>query len=513
MPKNLFDKEFFPTPNQVISKMAEPYAQRLHTATILEPSAGNGAILDFITSEGASFKVETSRGYTYETTAKADNKRVYAIERNPELRMILQQKGYRVLATDFLTFQPEHLFDLILMNPPFSNGDDHLLHAWEILRSGDITCLLNAETLRNPCTAARRRLAAIIREHGSTEQLGQAFKTADNPTDVEVILVRLHKEANDDPFRIATDNLTKESAPDFGEIARESNQVAVNDQLGAYIRCWERTKKSAMELIRSYAQFRFYTNTFLPKNERGENVTEGMLKLLGDIRYNKDSMASVYNQFLDRTKESAWNSIFTQIGIEKYMTTGLRQKLDEFRTAQGALEINRENIGMLFNFIMNNINTIMDGCVSDVYDIFTRYHKDNTSHEEGWKTNKRFMANRKIILPDSVNAGYKPEIYGYRETFSTEYHATNTFNDIDKAMCWLSGQRHEDLNGKNADTKKITDVINEYRVGDTSWQPSAFFLVKCFKKGTVHLQFRDEALWTKFNLTVNKEKNRIGMAE
>ena len=42
---NIFDKEFFPTPKEVILQMVRPYAERLGTATILEPSAGNGAIL------------------------------------------------------------------------------------------------------------------------------------------------------------------------------------------------------------------------------------------------------------------------------------------------------------------------------------------------------------------------------------------------------------------------------------------------------------------------------------
>lgn len=39
------------------------------------------------------------------------------------------------------------------------------------------------------------------------------------------------------------------------------------------------------------------------------------------------------------------------------------------------------------------------------------------------------------------------------------------------------------------------------------------FHVKAFKKGTIHLLFKDEALWAKFNVAVNKGKNQIGEAE
>lgn len=521
---NLFDKEFFPTPLDVIRKMAAPYAARLETATVLEPSAGNGAILDAIIKDGVFGTIELSGGKKYEARHTANKDRVYAIEQNPELQMILQQKGYRVIASDFLSFQPEHRFNLILMNPPFSNGDTHLLHAWEILRNGDIACLLNAETVRNPYSASRKRLAAIIADNGSVEYIGRVFAGADNQTDVDVALVRLHKETADDPFKIDIEGLTKENAPDFGTLAQESDQIAVSNQLDAYIRCWSLTKAAAVDFIKSFARLRFFASTFLPQQERGENVMEGLLKTLGDVRFSNNSMASVYNQFLDRAKSSAWGAIFDQIGLGKYMTTGLKQKLDDFRTAQGAMEISKENINLLFRFIMSNLGTIMDQSVTEVYDLFTRYFKGNTACDEGWKTNKRFKCNRKVILPNAVSAGFMPQRYGYDTYYRVEYGNGRNLEDIDKAMCWLSGRSFDLMDNsefsgsdlhRRADPEKATirNVISTIKVGDQGWHESAFFRVKAFKKGTIHLEFKDEALWTKFNLAVNQGKNQLGMAE
>ena len=51
MSVNLFDKEFYPTPDHVIRKMVQPYIESkdgLRKMQILEPSAGSGAILDYI---------------------------------------------------------------------------------------------------------------------------------------------------------------------------------------------------------------------------------------------------------------------------------------------------------------------------------------------------------------------------------------------------------------------------------------------------------------------------------
>ena len=356
----LFDPELYPTPAPVIRRMLLPYAERLGTATVLEPSAGNGRILDLMTKEGVDYEHVSESGRTYPLTAKAKGERTYAIEKDPELRMILQQKGYRVIATDYLAFRPEHHFDLIIQNPPFSRGAEHLLHSWEILRGGDIVCLLNAETLRNTCTATRRRLSAIIKEHGSVEYLGQAFADAENPTDVEIALVRLHKDEKEDPFEINLKGFAREKAPDFGDLAQGGDQLAVNGQLDAYIRCWDLTKAAAADLIRSFARMRFFAESLLPEDERGTNVLTHILKTLSEVRYSSDSMAAVYNDFLDNAKASAWSAIFRQIGLGKYMTTGLQHKLDEFRHAQGALTISKENIMELFRFIMANIGTIMD---------------------------------------------------------------------------------------------------------------------------------------------------------
>ena len=53
----------------------------------------------------------------------------------------------------------------IVMNPPFSAGAAHLLKARDVMQDGGkIRCLLNAETLRNPCTNERKELAAKLEE-------------------------------------------------------------------------------------------------------------------------------------------------------------------------------------------------------------------------------------------------------------------------------------------------------------------------------------------------------------
>jgi hypothetical protein len=39
------------------------------------------------------------------------------------------------------------------------------------------------------------------------------------------------------------------------------------------------------------------------------------------------------------------------------------------------------------------------------------------------------------------------------------------------------------------------------------WSESTFFEMKYYKKGTLHLKFKDEALWNDFNLAAARGRN------
>ena len=523
---SLFDPEFYPTPKEIIARMVAPYADRISKACILEPSAGNGAILHFL-DEGVPFTYTTKRGQTIESTVKPDPNRVYAAEHNPELQMILHEKGYRLVAEDFLTYKPDIRYDLIIMNPPFKTGEKHLLHAWEIIPSGDIVCLLNAETIHNPYTETRKLLARIIAENGTVEELGRCFSTADNPTDVEVIMVRLHKEAKDDPFRLDFTGLSKEETPDFSQMAVEGGALTQESRLDAFIRAWNKAKETAVEYIKARQTLRMFTDVFRCNDYEHTDPIGDLDKYLANSRNSYKSndvsafMTDGYNHFVTTATKIAWGTIFNQIGLGKYMTSGLRDALNKFQQEQSSLSITKENINKLFQFIMLNVSEIMDHSVVEIYDKFTSYYPGNTSYKEGWKTNKQFSCNRKVILPDVADAGYMPQRYGYDRFFRPNYY--HNLDDIDKAMCWLSGTNFDELRGeidipgqgKTACPARSTieQTLRRIPVGSTEWHESAFFRVKAFKKGTIHIEFKDEALWAKFNLTVNKGKKKLGMAE
>lgn len=113
---------YFPTPAAIVARMIEAAALPAG-ARVLEPSAGSGAIADLLREGGHN---------------------VECVERHASLRDILQSKGHKLIASDFLELSPPpypaELFDAVLMNPPFEGGQDcdHVARAWAFVKPGGV---------------------------------------------------------------------------------------------------------------------------------------------------------------------------------------------------------------------------------------------------------------------------------------------------------------------------------------------------------------------------------------
>jgi len=111
---------YYPTPPEVVELMLE-YANIEKGMTILEPSAGQGHILEFLKD--------------YDVTCG---------ELYYKNREILEEKGYKLAFENFLEYvEARNLYDRIIMNPPFRglNNErhadiDHVVHAVGFLKPG-----------------------------------------------------------------------------------------------------------------------------------------------------------------------------------------------------------------------------------------------------------------------------------------------------------------------------------------------------------------------------------------
>jgi phospholipid N-methyltransferase len=106
---------FFPTPSKVAAEIVEK-ANIEPGNKVLEPSAGSGNLAEAIKNNCPDAELDT-------------------IEYNYALCELLEVKGFKVIANDFMTYSNGKRFDRIVMNPPFETGQDieHVKHAYELL--------------------------------------------------------------------------------------------------------------------------------------------------------------------------------------------------------------------------------------------------------------------------------------------------------------------------------------------------------------------------------------------
>ncbi len=164
--------QFFETPKKIARQMIE-LADIQTGMSVLEPSAGHGAILDELPKD-----VE-----------------LHILEIDQEKCDVLQSKGYSPLCKDFLKVNPQLTnFDRILMNPPFTKGQDaeHILHAYELL--SDIGTLVSVASASVEFNSQKKykKLRELIEKNGKIIKLeNSSFK--ESGTNINTVLVILNK--------------------------------------------------------------------------------------------------------------------------------------------------------------------------------------------------------------------------------------------------------------------------------------------------------------------------------
>ncbi|MFC7929141.1 methyltransferase [Streptomyces cinereoruber] len=164
------DAQYFPTPPAVVQQLVGLVGIR-PGMTVLEPSAGTGAIATALHTAGAT---------------------VECIERDPGYAALLTGSGVRaVTVADFLTVPAEPRYDRVVMNPPFTRGADlaHVQHAAGFLRpDGLLAAVMSAAVTYQPAAAPFR---ALVEAHAGTVTHLPPGAFAASGTGVSTVIVTL----------------------------------------------------------------------------------------------------------------------------------------------------------------------------------------------------------------------------------------------------------------------------------------------------------------------------------
>lgn len=501
----MFGHQFYPTPEHLIKKMLKFFPvhenerlwHRYGPKRILEPSAGSGAMLDFMVKHMDSWKV--------------NEREFHCCEIDNDLNAMLHGKGYTVVGSDFLQFRTEQPYDFIIMNPPFDAAAEHIVHAYEFLH-GELVALCNAETVRNPRGDHGRRLAQLLGQGGKVEYVGQPFKNADRPSDVEVALIRLRRsQDSEEPDWWKEASLRFEDPVDLNMAEMASNGVVRYDYLDSVVNGYAAARKAFRELLVARERLDRAVRPFI---RAGKNPVNEALELYVG-RDNAGQAANMRDRhFGVGMQQSAWASILAQTNLKDYATAGVRRNLSKLLEQQQALVFDKANIASMLELLFVNRGELLRQALVETFDRLCSYFDGNSSHWEGWKTNAAHMVRRKVILP---RCGLS-----YDARFGSFECYTMTTDDIDRTVALLEGRKLSDptrmehlVKGRkpedvpslvtiqeaiSASINALKKPIEHYHWRDQdNTAESEYFLIRYWKKGTVHLYFKDEDLWARFN--------------
>ncbi|MBU5333619.1 DUF4942 domain-containing protein [Anaerocolumna aminovalerica] len=486
------NKDFYPTPEHLIRKMLSGIDFN-YINSILEPSAGKGNIID---------KLKEIEKPAYSYSSKKYNFDIDCIEPDQNLRSILKDKNYRLVYNDFLTYNTMKEYDLIVMNPPFSNGCKHLLKALEMQErnGGAIVCILNAETLKNDYTNDRKLLNRKLKEYNATiEYMQESFIGAERSTSVEVALIKVKlPEVKRDSFILEGLRKTQEQR-EFEET--EQTAIVEGDFFKAIINQYQLEVEAGINLIKEFKAMSPYIMTEFKKDEEtGETVQTGGCILRLDLESNRGSYNSnlSINGYIKDVRRKYWKALFNNQEFIGKLTNNLQREFYNRLEDLSNYDFSLYNIYELKVDMSNNVVKGIEDTIISLFDELSHKHywdKDSSSnihYYNGWKTNKSYIINKKVIIPLSAYSSYSDY---YRPSLNT----LSKLQDIEKCFNYLDGGLTDAV-----DLRESLNFAEEF--GETKNIQLKYFTVTFYKKGTTHITFNDDELLKKFNIFGSQKK-------
>ena len=526
--------QFYPTPSELAAQMLED-VDWAYVGTVLEPSAGKGNL---------AYEIAKSyREYDRYGRRELD---VDCVELDPNLRQIckynfseerikllrephknldymshnqrtpeqeaerkrlkseidtLEAVSLHMVHDDFLTYGTFKHYDLIVMNPPFHDGDMHLLKALEMQKDGGaIVCLLNAETLRNPYTASRALLVRRLQEvNADIRFVENAFSHAERRTDVEIAIIKIHI-----PRKVHESTLYErmKKAKEAEYIPDPELQALVpGNYIDQAVRLYETEVAATMELVKEYHALAPYM-----ASELGDKSLYGSSPILTLVIGHDSTYSSLdMNKYMRLVRLKYWRALFSNEAYIGKLTTNLRKTFTDNVDRMANYEFSAFNIKQVTVEMNAAMHQGVQDAIMELFAKLTYEHSwypecsQNRHYYNGWKTNKAHKVGKKSIIPtNGIFSSYSWE----KATFSVS-NAYAVLSDIEKALDYLDCGRTTERRNLESFLKLAAET------GQTRNVECTYFKVDFFKKGTTHIKFRPEAmpLVEKLNIYAAQKKS------
>lgn len=515
--------DFYPTPRAIARKMLAKITNK-EAKYFLEPSAGKGDIADAIKNPCTFDEYEAEnqrenedrrvRRHEWNSGYYRNNVDIDVIENYPDLISVLRGKQYDVVGFDWLTYDGASYYDAIVMNPPFSEGAKHLLKAWDFMHDGEIVCLLNEETIKNPHTTDRLRLEQIIAQFGSVEYLGDCFSTAQRKTSVNVAMVYLKKVAPDD----APDLWAKETTREKNYTVNfdgDPTMLAIRDNLGNMEHWFNMANEHWCRGIEHIRKAKLY----MDQNKIRGTSSSREADFGAIVAMALDNVHTSRAEYMRRHRKLAWTSVFEQMEFSRWLDSKQQDRFMRDVERDSTIPFTAANIRNTLENVFMSRKKLFDESVANVFDdlcghavengcgpVMPNSVKNHWRASEGWKTNDNYKVNKKLIFPHGVQwRAYT----GFDMPWTGD--ARTIYTDLDRILCVLDGQPFDECYTVGRALENACRLVGQRTNGGGGWVfESEYFEGRFYKKGTVHLKWKREDLWEKFNLTAAAGKKWLG---
>jgi hypothetical protein len=460
--------EFYPTPETLAIKAVHKFKSK-DFKRILEPSAGRGDLLK-----------------PFDSAFRYNKDKIDCIELDLNNQAILREKGYSVVDSDFMQFSGSALYSHIIMNPPFSVGVDHALKAWELLYNGEVVCILNAETIKNPYSAKRKLLVNLIEQHGSVEFLEDAFLDPDTQrkTQVEIALIHMEKKGDiqHDYFTdLQVDNGETLDYKDKQELAIKGSTIS--NAVTVFNTAVNMAKKAAI----AQEEANYYARLLgKPLNQMNEQES-----------VSPDNLITAFNATYDDLKKRAWTNVLNSTEFRKHLSSKAYDKLSNDFEQVSKLSFTESNIRAFLIGLIQGKSDMNMQMLLDCFDEITKYHHGNRAYYRGWKSNTRHKEQAyrvqmtRFILP----------VRGYRYDSFLDCSMKRKLADFDKVFAMLDGKNESGIGLEFV----FDNMFNLLKSGERV--SSDYFDVRYYHgAGTIHFYPIRKDLIDRLNRLVGKER-------
>ncbi|MBO0474859.1 DUF4942 domain-containing protein [Enterococcus ureasiticus] len=403
----------------------------------------------------------------------------------------LEQQGFDVIGTDFTSFTTHIEFDLILLNPPLDQGETYLKKAVELAQKQVdkdcfISALIKAEFVKNPSGFMHFLL--------EKNEMNLTFHENIFPdTTAELALIQLSVPKVTDNIHETYDNLlaSRGFKPAQTSLERGLSTIVSDKDL-------EERLKDIRFLIAAYNEH----ISLLKKKYLFDNSLEAFETIL---RTRHNVSVHIYrrneytlNQEIKHIRSGYWEKILKTDEFRKKLTQHGSKRITDMVESSTKLEITEENVLLLLTALMSNgYEVVLDSCV-EWFKKMTGNHQNeyskNIHYYTGFKTNDAFKVNKKIIIPAGQAMSYYETMrFGYNQPLEESFdHLPFGIQAYIKDLLTMFQLINPTI------SNDLTAIHYDELEND-------FFRFKVFKKGTIHIWFKDLETLEQFNFLCGKK--------